>query len=211
MNWIRKRMKFANVVSVAALFLALGGTGYAALKLPNNSVGTKQLKNGAVTGRKVKARSLLATDFRPGQLPAGAQGPQGAKGDAGPITGTLPSGVTLRGRWGTQLFNASGGPQRTETTISFGLQLASAPTAHYIAVGAAIPSGCSGNVGAPGASPGNLCVFAAFETNITPGSGTTFNATGNDGQADPFGAGVAGTATAAANTRFGGTWAVTAP
>jgi hypothetical protein len=201
-------MTFANVVAVMALFLALGGTGYAAMTLPKNSVGTKQLKNGAVTAKKVKAHTLLASDFRPGQLPAGVQGP---KGDPGPITGTLPSGVTLRGRWGTDLFNASGGPQRIETAISFGFQLASAPTAHYIGVGAPIPPGCSGNVGAPGASPGNLCVFAAFETNITSASGTTFNATGNDGQADPFGAGVAATAPTAATTRFGGTWAVTAP
>jgi hypothetical protein len=208
MSWIRRRMTFANAVAIVALFVALGGTGYAAIKLPKNSVGTKQLKNGAVTAKKVKAHTLLATDFKPGQLPAGAQGP---KGDPGAITGTLPSGVTLKGRWDTELFNASGGPQRIEAAISFGLQLASAPTAHYIGVGAPIASGCSGNVGAPGASPGNLCVFASFETNITPGTGTTFNATGNDGQADPFGAGVAGTATAAASTRFGGTWAVTAP
>jgi hypothetical protein len=211
MSWIRSRMTFANVVAVVALFIALGGTGYAALKLPKNSVGTKQLKNGAVTARKVKAHTLLARDFKRGQLPAGPQGPKGDKGDPGAITGTLPSGVTLKGRWGTELSNGSGGAQRIETAISFGVQLASAPTPHYIGVGAPIPPGCSGNVGAPGASPGNLCVFASFEANITPGSGTTFNATGNDGQADPFGAGVAGTATTAASTRFGGTWAVTAP
>ena len=208
MSWIRKHMTAGNVIAVAALFLALAGTGYAALKLPRNSVGTKQLKNGAVTAKKVKPHSLLASNFKAGQVPAGAQGP---KGDPGPLTGTLPSGVTLRGRWGTQLFNASGGPQRVETAVSFGFQLASAPAAHYIGVGAAIPPQCSGNVGAPGASPGNLCVFAAFETNITAGTGTTFNATGNDGQADPFGAGIAGTAATAASTRFGGTWAVTAP
>lgn len=41
----------ALVVSVLALIIALGGTSYAALKLPKNSVGTKQLRNGAVTSK----------------------------------------------------------------------------------------------------------------------------------------------------------------
>jgi hypothetical protein len=48
-----------------ALFIALGGTTYAAFALPKNSVGTKQLRNGAVTTRKIKngavTRSTIAT------------------------------------------------------------------------------------------------------------------------------------------------------
>lgn len=50
---IRHRPSPAMVVACAALAFALGGTGYAALKLPRNSVGTKQLKNSAVTNRKL--------------------------------------------------------------------------------------------------------------------------------------------------------------
>ena len=45
----------ALVVSLIALFVALGGTSYAAFSLPKNSVGTAQLKTGAVTGSKLKA------------------------------------------------------------------------------------------------------------------------------------------------------------
>ena len=73
----------ALVVACLALVVALGGTGYAAVVLPANSVGTKQLKNGAVIGSKVKLRSLLATNFKPGQLPRGPQGAQGLPGAAG--------------------------------------------------------------------------------------------------------------------------------
>ena len=40
MSRLRARLTFANVMSVAALFVALGGTGYAAIVLPANSVGT---------------------------------------------------------------------------------------------------------------------------------------------------------------------------
>ncbi len=42
-----------NTIAYLALFVAMGGTGYAASQLPKNSVGTKQIKNGAVTKPKV--------------------------------------------------------------------------------------------------------------------------------------------------------------
>jgi len=72
------------VVAFVALLVALAGTSYAAIQLPAGSVGTKQLKKNAVTGKKVKNRSLKAVDFATGQLPAGPQGPQGAQGPQGP-------------------------------------------------------------------------------------------------------------------------------
>jgi hypothetical protein len=72
----------ATAIALIALFVALGGTGYAALKLPKNSVGTKQLKANAVTGAKVKNGTLTADDFG-GSLPTGAQGPKGDTGAAG--------------------------------------------------------------------------------------------------------------------------------
>jgi hypothetical protein len=70
-------------LGMLALFVALSGTAYAA-SLPRNSVGTAQLKRNAVTSAKVKPFSLLASDFRRGQLPAGPQGPQGPQGPTGP-------------------------------------------------------------------------------------------------------------------------------
>ena len=73
----------AMTVALVALFVAMGGTGYAALKLPKNSVGSKQIKKNAVTSSKVRDGSLRARDFPAGQLPAGAQGPQGLPGAPG--------------------------------------------------------------------------------------------------------------------------------
>ncbi|MEA2421652.1 MAG: hypothetical protein QOF55_751 [Thermoleophilaceae bacterium] len=81
-----RRPSPAMTVALIALFVALGGTGYAALKLPKNSVGSKQIKKNAVTSSKVANGSLLARDFKAGQLPAGPQGikgDQGVKGDQG--------------------------------------------------------------------------------------------------------------------------------
>jgi hypothetical protein len=78
-----------------ALFIALSGTAYAAT-LPRNSVGTAQLKRNAVTSKKVKDRSLLAKDFKRGQLPAGARGAQGPQGIQGPQGAPGATNVTVR-------------------------------------------------------------------------------------------------------------------
>ena len=56
---LSRRLSPALVVSLLALFVALGGTGYAAFSLPTNSVGTKQLKNGAVTSKKVAPKLIV--------------------------------------------------------------------------------------------------------------------------------------------------------
>ena len=70
-----------NVVGYLALFAALGGTSYAAVQIPTASVGTAQLRNGAVTATKIKPHSLVASDFARGSLRGG---PQGVRGPAGP-------------------------------------------------------------------------------------------------------------------------------
>lgn len=93
---IRSHLTFANVVSLMALFIALGGGAYAVASLPKNSVGPRQLKKNAVTRSKIKARSvdaskikpksLVAANFAPGVLPTGtngATGPTGATGNPG--------------------------------------------------------------------------------------------------------------------------------
>jgi hypothetical protein len=66
--------RYANVTATLALVVALGGTSYAAIKLPRNSV----------TSVQVKDKSLLKKDFKTGQLPAGKTGAAGAQGPAGP-------------------------------------------------------------------------------------------------------------------------------
>lgn len=89
-----ERLTYANVMSSVAVFIALGGASYAAVTLPKDSVGSAQLRTGAVkapdiapgavTSAKVRNGSLLAADFKPGQLATGAQGPAGQPGLTGP-------------------------------------------------------------------------------------------------------------------------------
>jgi hypothetical protein len=55
---LRRLPSPAMVVACIALAVALGGTSYAAIKLPRNSVGTKQLQKNAVVATKLSARSV---------------------------------------------------------------------------------------------------------------------------------------------------------
>ncbi len=81
----RRRPSPALVVASLALLVALGGTSFAAVKLsiPRGSVGTLQLKDGAVTSAKVKNHTLLRADFASGQIPTGPRGEIGPIGHAG--------------------------------------------------------------------------------------------------------------------------------
>ena len=83
----------AMVVACLALFVALTGTSVAFVNaLPANSVGTAQLKNGAVTSAKVKKGTLKASNFAPGQLATGPTGPTGSAGATGATGAAGPAG-----------------------------------------------------------------------------------------------------------------------
>src|SRR5205814_670105 len=60
---LKDRLTYANVTATVALFVALGGTSYAALKLPRNSVGSAQIRTGAVHSSEARDRSLRLRDI----------------------------------------------------------------------------------------------------------------------------------------------------
>jgi hypothetical protein len=92
---LRARLTYANVMATIAVFVALGGSSYAAVTITgknvkNSSLTGKDIKNNSIGSADVKGlksgdvsdHSLLAKDFKTGQLPAGPQGLKGDKGDA---------------------------------------------------------------------------------------------------------------------------------
>ncbi len=74
---LKGKLTYANLMATVAVFIALGGSAYAALRVPPNSVGTRQLKaasvttgklaGGAITAAKVAEHSLTGQDL---DLPA---------------------------------------------------------------------------------------------------------------------------------------------
>ena len=109
---IRNRITFANVVSLIALFVALGGTSVAAVTLKKNSVRSKHIRNGQVQSVDVKDASLRAQDFGPSQLPAGPEGPRGPQGADGAAGQPGADAVLKR----TRLEYFTGGTDTTVTT-----------------------------------------------------------------------------------------------
>ncbi|MBN1529910.1 MAG: collagen-like protein [Thermoleophilaceae bacterium] len=67
------------LVAIAGVVLAVAGSATAASVITG-----KQIKNSSITSQDIKNKSLLRGDFRSGQLPAGARGPQGPQGLRGP-------------------------------------------------------------------------------------------------------------------------------
>jgi hypothetical protein len=57
-RFLRRRPSPAIVISSIALFMSLGGVGYAATQLPNNSVGAAQLRNGSVSFTKIRPSAV---------------------------------------------------------------------------------------------------------------------------------------------------------
>ncbi len=63
-----RRPSAAIVISSAALFMSLGGVGYAAISIPNGSVGPAQLKNNAVTNSKINNGAVSYKKIQPGAV-----------------------------------------------------------------------------------------------------------------------------------------------
>jgi hypothetical protein len=87
---LRPHLSYANVVASIALFVALGGGAYAAITLPKNSVGSKQIKRNAVNGKKVKNLSLSGADInlsKLGKVPSAREADRAAAADSASLAG----------------------------------------------------------------------------------------------------------------------------
>jgi hypothetical protein len=103
MQRIRGNLTYSNVVATLALFLVLaGGSAFAAKQiLPKNSIGTKQIKNGAVAAAKLKNGSVTA-----GKLAAGAVN-TGKLASGAVTTGNIAPGAVASGTIANQAVGTS--------------------------------------------------------------------------------------------------------
>ncbi|MFL5845986.1 MAG: hypothetical protein ACJ762_14960 [Solirubrobacteraceae bacterium] len=215
-----------NAVAYLALFVALGGSAYAAVTVTGANV-----KNGSLTGRDVRNNSLTgadvkrlgggdvrdgtlrAKDFKPGELPAGAKGDTGEKGDTGAAgasaaTATLAPAQTLRG---SARYRQGQAAEPAATTAQALNQSFAIPTAADAKITVKLresgvePSvDCPGTAAAPEAAKGFLCVYKGAQTGNIAGPFTQVTNVTRWG----FAIEVVSTS-GAATANF--SWAVTAP
>jgi len=88
---IRNSISFANVVALLALFVALGGGAYAAVTLPANSVGTRQIRDGGVRSADIRNGTVAQQDLASSiqQQLVNARTPSGPAG--GGLAGSYPN------------------------------------------------------------------------------------------------------------------------
>lgn len=214
---LRSRITYANVVATVALFVALGGSSYAALRITSKDVPRNALTGADIrdlTSRDIRNHSLLRRDFKRGQLlrghkgARGLQGPMGATGDPGPLVDTLPSGKTLRGTYYALDDPAPAGNFAVDV-ISFTFALTATPNDHYLPPGSPSTPECPGNSNNPSAAAGQLCVYSQARANVD----TSYSGDGmNFDHKDRFGFAVNVKSSGTASVFYDvGSWAVTAP
>jgi hypothetical protein len=236
MRRIVRRPSAGMVVGLTALFVALGGTGYAAVVLPAHSVGTKQLKRNAVISSRVRDFSLLRRDFKRGQLPRGPRGPRGPAGPQGATgppgaTGpagasaltSVPSGQTIRGAIGGDFhaFDSTASDFGADATFPIPAPTGVSDNDVFVNVsswqnagGQTQPTttdtstGCNGTPGNPTAPPGKVCIYVS-------GADHAFNLAGLSvlfgTEASRYGFKLKWDASATGDTFVDATWAYTAP
>ncbi|HET9678449.1 MAG TPA: hypothetical protein VFP21_13205 [Solirubrobacterales bacterium] len=192
MKQIRKRITYANVMSSIAVFLVLGGAAFAASQLPKNSVGTKQLKKNAVTTAKIKNGAVTSTKVNvtgfpkvpsattadsatnAGHATNADKATTATKADSATsaanatgLAGPLASGQSLFGRLALAGHKNEALDFVAESSISFPIPLAAAPTVNVITPGGGPTANCPGTSAAPAAASGNLCIFETGNTGFT--------------------------------------------
>jgi hypothetical protein len=170
----------ATFISLIALFAALGGVGYAATK-----IGTKQIKDGAVTGKKLARGSVSTTKIKRGAVRNGdlaSNSVTTSKIRPGTIiTSDLAAGSILNGDLGngavtgTKIANETIGTEKIENgaiasdKIGTGAVIASKLGAGSVTTPAIAPDAVTAAQIAPGQVVEGNGVLSSASTTVTNG------------------------------------------
>ncbi len=205
----------ALAVATLALVLALGGGAYAAVGGGSETIvacfhhkgGGLYIAHRCARGDKHGLRWNVTGQPGPkgAQGGQGAQGAQGVQGNPAAYPTVLPSGHTETGAFAVR-FTAAAASDSGDAEVSFPLPLSIAPTP---ADNLDDPSACPGTVTAPTATAGNFCFYLGQIHNVS--TIHTADPSGNPDVMGTIGGLLTISSTAAGDTIYRGTWAVTAP
>lgn len=163
MKPLRPRLSSAHAIALAALFVALGGTSWAALRLGAGAVKTRNIAAEAVTRGKLADGAVTNGKVKPGSLAANRLSDSARSSLSGPPA-VLPPGKTVKGTYAIDLTAAGSGEWGVDA-LSFGAAMSSQPKVKFVADGQPAPASCRGTVSDPKAARGYLCIFESIGMN----------------------------------------------
>lgn len=154
---VRRHLTFANIAALAALVIAVCGSGTAVALVVTSS----DVKNESLTGRDIKNRSLTSAEMSTATRTSFTQGPQWA---------LIPRGQTVVGEILVDTNSSTSGDY--EQTVNLpgiaSVDLDANFEADALATTIDDDATCTGSYNSPAAPPGKVCVYL---------SGTTADAT----------------------------------
>jgi hypothetical protein len=115
-NTLKRQLSVANVLSCIALFVALGGAAYAAVKIPPNAIKAKNIAKQAVTNPKIKEQAVTSGKIKNGGVVAADLG-AGAV-----INSKIANGAVTGGKLGTGAVTSNKLGKNSVTTNAIGLE-----------------------------------------------------------------------------------------
>jgi hypothetical protein len=114
---LREKLTYANVMATIAVFVALGGSSYAAVRMTG-----KNVKDGSLTGRDVRSGTITGKDVKDRSLGQkeltrrAVRSLRGATGPAGPAGAQGPAGAPATRLWA--VVNSDGTLRRGSGVVS---------------------------------------------------------------------------------------------
>jgi hypothetical protein len=115
---VRGHASYANAIATIAVFVAIGGTSFAAITLPRNSVGEKQIKSRAVGSKELKRGAVRSRIIKNGAInlqDLSKATRDSLSGSAGPPGPPGPPAIALRASIGSSGGFVAGNPSASET------------------------------------------------------------------------------------------------
>ena len=174
MSLLKKSLTFSNAIALLALFVALGGTVYAASgkidgsqikakSLPANrlqpkSVGAAQIKSGAIGAGQIKSGAVGAAQLKAGAVSANQI-------QAGTITGAQIKAGSISG---TQIQSGSLGSTQINQTTLTGINAASIHTVQYVTSTVSLISEAAAGTTGTASCPSGMKVIGGGATVSNP-------------------------------------------